>query len=886
MPPSRTPAITPEQFTSFGELLKYLRHRAGYTQRELSIAVGYSESQISRLEQDQRAPDEASLAARFVPALHLETEPAWAARLLKLGAASRAAPEPDRPIPVPEASSPLNNLPLALTSFIGRERELAEVKRLLTSTQSMTGERVGLLTLTGPGGTGKTRLALQAAAGLLSWFPDGVWLTELAPLTDPALVPQMVAAVLGVPEEANRSLLATLTDHLRDKKMLLVLDNCEHLVAASAEFAEAVLRASPDLRILASSRENLGVSGERAFYVPSLTAPEPAAGLTAETALKYEAVRLFVERAAVAAPGFAATDKNAAAIAQICKRLDGIPLAIELAAVRLRALPVEQLAARLDDLFRLLTGGNRTALPRHQTLTALIDWSYDPLPEAERIFLRRLSVFAGGWTLEAAEAVGAGPGMAATDVFDLLARLIDKSLALMDAPVPGRGVRYRLLETIRQYALAKLAASGEADDVRRRHAEYYLVLVKTDYPSSRFASPLSSWFERLDREQDNLRAAIGWSRNASDGTALSLELTLMVGRFWITRGYLQEYIAWLKAALELAEQGDYPQFRAELTKRVGQGMLILGDAVGGRALLSNSVRLFEELGDIPGSADALSVLGTLLYGVGDFENAQVYMKESLGRLRAVGDAAGIAESLRNLGWLARERGDASTADAYMQESLALSRGLGDEAAVAFRLVDLAGNAILQEDSTLASLLLEQALSAGSEQDSTLYVLTLNFLGNVAQLEGDFVKASELHQRSLALSLPLDWKYIIACDHLGLGMAALAQSETHRAAQQLMSALSTFRAANLLAGVAWCLAGLAGVAAQFGDAERAARVWGSAEKLREVLGVRMAPAARPTQERLMAQAREQLGETAFAEAWAEGQKASMEQAIAAARQVYR
>jgi transcriptional regulator with XRE-family HTH domain len=317
MPGKRTSAIQPEQFATFGQLLRFLRQRAGLTQRELSIAVGYSESQLSCLEQNQRAPDEAALAARFVPALHVDQEPTWAARLLELGAESHADGQPREPAPAAETPLSPHNLPAQLTSFIGREQELAEIRRLLT-TDFGDADPVRLVTLTGHGGTGKTRLAMQAATGLLASFQDGVWWVELAALTDPALIPQTVASVFGLKEEPDRPLLTTLIQHLRGKKALLILDNCEHLIQASAQFAEALLRGCPQLRLLASSREMLGVAGERALVVPSLTTPDPRAALSVETLRTYDAVRLFVARASATTPHFTLVAENASAVAQVC----------------------------------------------------------------------------------------------------------------------------------------------------------------------------------------------------------------------------------------------------------------------------------------------------------------------------------------------------------------------------------------------------------------------------------------------------------------------------------------------------------------------------------------------------------------------------------------
>ena len=408
-----------ESFTTFGDLLKYLRRRARMTQRELGIAVGYSESQITRLESGQREPDAIMVEHQFVEALDLKRDPEAANRLIAL---AKNAPVVDANTIAPVAPAIPNNLPVQLTRFIGREPEVAEVKNLLDAHR--------LVTLTGSGGIGKTRLTLEVAGGVLDQYKDGVWLVELAPLADPALLPRTVANVLGLQEQRDISIFDAITDYLHDKHLLLILDNCEHLIDASARLAEGVLKQSHAVRILASSREALGIAGELAWRVPSLP-PD-------------EAVQLFVERGVLANQAFALTPLTTPAVQTICARLDGIPLAIELAAARVRALPVEKIAERLNDRFRLLTGGSRTALPRQQTLRGAIDWSYSLLSEPERTLLRRLAVFVGGWTLEAAEAV-CSEGL--DDVLDALTRLVDKSLVTVDETG-----RYRLLETIRQYA--------------------------------------------------------------------------------------------------------------------------------------------------------------------------------------------------------------------------------------------------------------------------------------------------------------------------------------------------------------------------------------------------------------------------------------------------
>lgn len=416
-----------------------------------------------------------------------------------------------------------NNLPVQLTTFIGREHQMAEAKRLLATTR--------LLTLTGPGGTGKTRLSLQMAADVLDAFPDGVWLVELAPLSDAALVPQTVASTWSVREQPGRPLLETLSDYLRAKSLLLILDNCEHLIDACAQLAETLLRACPHLKLLPSSREALGVAGETAYRVPSLSLPDPHQPLSVESLSRYEAAQLFVDRARAVQPHFSLTAHNLSAVAQICQRLDGIPLALELAAARVKLFAVEQIALRLDDRFRLLTGGSRTALPRQQTLRALIDWSYDLLPVAERGALARLSVFAGGWTFGAAEAV-IGP-----EALDLLSHLVDKSLVVVDELAEAPETRYRLLETIRQYARDKLLESGEAPMVRDRHLRHYLLVAEVAEPKLEGPEMLPA-LNQLEAELDNIRAALEWTLDRSPQAAVQLAARLTF--FWQRRGHVPE----------------------------------------------------------------------------------------------------------------------------------------------------------------------------------------------------------------------------------------------------------------------------------------------------------------------------------------------------------
>ncbi|HEV2238806.1 MAG TPA: AAA family ATPase, partial [Ktedonobacterales bacterium] len=479
-----------------------------------------------------------------------------------------------------------HNLPIQLTSFIGREREVAEVTQLLATAR--------LVTLTGSGGCGKTRLALRAGADALDRFDDGVWLVELAPLADPAHVTQAVATALGVPAEPGRPLLATLTEHLRARHLLLVLDNCEHLVAACAGLADALLHACPHLTILATSREPLVIEGEHSFHVPSLGLPEAGQTPTLARVAACEAARLLIERATAAQPDFALTERNATAVEQLCRRLDGIPLALELAAARVRALTVEQVAQRLDDRFHLLTGGSRKALPRQQTLRALIDWSHDLLTPAERTLFRRLAVFAGGWTLEAAEEVCSGDVVAPTDVLDLLARLVDKSLVLADEQQAA--ARYHLLETVRQYAGEKLLEAGEAESLRDRHLTCFLALAEEAHSHSGTVEQYA-WARRLAAEYDNLRTALEWSRAQPSETELELRLAGAMMFAWLAFGHLSAGRAALEQALARSNPHARTQARARALAMAGQLAGMQMDVAAASALHSESVAIYRELGD-------------------------------------------------------------------------------------------------------------------------------------------------------------------------------------------------------------------------------------------------------------------------------------------------
>ena len=569
-----------------------------------------------------------------------------------------------------------NNLAQQVTSFVGRERELAEVTRLLGTAR--------LITLLGAGGIGKTRLAMHVAADVMDAYPDGVWFVDLAPLSDPRLVPQAVASVLGVKEESGATIVDALVRHVKDKRMLLVLDNCEHLLHACAGIAGSLLRAGAQLKLIATSRESLHVAGETSYPVPALAVPDAGDRVTPNALAQYESTRLFVDRAAAAKPSFRATLANAPAIADICRRLDGIPLAIELASARVGALPVETIAARLSDRFRLLTGGDQTALPRQQTLRALIDWSHDLLTEPERALLRRLSVFAAGWTLEAAEAVCAGGDIDVADVLDLLTHLVDKSLVAMDAD----GSRYRLVETVREYAHEKLDESGESDAVRASHLRHLQEQAEAA-PPAHGGAELARWRARLDLERENFLAAHAWADREEGNAERGLRLAYALGRYWFTRG--QPALGLRLSSEALARRGAQERSvaRCRTLFDAGQHYCFTGRYEEAQGPLEESLAIARELEDPKYVARVLQPLGMAAFGRGDRNTARAHMKEAVELARGIGDKRELAAALNNLAQMHRIDGELDPAEPLYAQAVTLAREIGDRETVAIALLNLA-----------------------------------------------------------------------------------------------------------------------------------------------------------------------------------------------------
>ncbi|HNB41563.1 MAG TPA: hypothetical protein PLG52_08685, partial [Anaerolineales bacterium] len=804
------------------------------------------------------------------------------------------------------APRPKNNLPTQLSTFIGREKEVAQIKGRM--------EKNRLVTLTGSGGIGKTRLSIQVASELLAEYPIGVWLVELAPLTDPALVPQSVCAALGVKPEGDTSALDALINYMHEKKILLVVDNCEHLIDACAQLCDSLLHACPELRIIASSREALGIEGENAYRVPSLSLPNPKSGL--QVIEESEAVMLFMERATTILPKFEMTESNAHAIAQICQRLDGIALAIELAASRVKMLKVEQIATRLDDAFRLLTGGSRTALPRHQTLRALIDWSYNLLPEEERTFLRRLSVFMGGWTLEAAETVCGN-----ADALDLLTHLVDKSLVSVDLEHSDKP-RYYLLETVRQYAREKMVESEDSSLLRDSHLEYFVKTAEHIAPEL-YTRKMPYWLDYLETEYANLQASLEWTQERNIDAGLRLCNALF--RLWQNRGeFTKEGLEWYKKflsmnpnkqnatrawafahAAELASlqsptwispeiQGWFEE-SLNLARELGDEVCIAtvleqlgfieymktGNFDKSRNLLEQSLAMSRRIKYDRGVGFALDWLGTITAEQSDFSSARPLMEESLLILSRIGELRRWGLVLNRTGRMYEAHGGWNEAQNYYEQALSVANEAQSRIHISLNIESLGSLAIGMGDFDRAISLLEQArkLVQGTPDDKFLPFALLD-LGEVARFQGNFEQAIVFFHERLSLPQGDDQKAMAYCY---LAHTESLRGEILKARQYFVTGLHTiptgddYVSPSLIPFVAYFMVG------QKMD-KKATSLLGWVDGWDKAKGYYQLPVYQAEFDRYLAQARKGLSESEFNEAWAEGQSMSQEQVLALAMEV--
>jgi predicted ATPase/class 3 adenylate cyclase len=734
-----------------------------------------------------------------------------------------------------------HNLPVEMTSFVGRESEILALKGMLSDSSTH------LVTIIGAGGMGKTRLALKVAEELMDKYEDGIWLIELTALSNPALVPQVVAQTLNIRELPNRPIIGLLEEHLLKKHMLLVLDNCEHLILATMELSNRLLHTCPHLQIIATSRELLGVEGEKPFQCPSLSSQEKNLATVKTSQIPMTsmetsaAVKLFADRASVVSPSFRLNENNIPLIYEICQRVDGIPLAIELAAARVRMLSVDQIAVRLDDVFQLLVGGSRSSVPHHQTLKALIDWSYDLLTPAEKTLLVRLSVFSGGWDLQAAEAIGSGDEIDTSQVLDLMTQLKDKSLILIEAVNSGEN-RYRMLETLRQYASKRLLEVEEYPSVNRRHLEYYSYLAEQAAPHL-WEKDQPAWIQRLTIENDNLRGALRWAFDREQALDEEVEsgarMAAALWNFWYAIGTIKEGANWLAIAVRHSTKPN--QTRGRLLAAVGTCDWQLGNLSGAADYLKEALDLFSVIVDPAGLAEATHMYGHIVFDRQDYAEAGRLFKQSLTMYDELGDTNIRVALISDLGLVASHQGDLHLARDYYKKSLKLSldNGLRDN----------------QAQSYLR-------------------------LGDLARLEGDYDTASEMYQQSLNINRDLNISREIACSLYKLGHIALHRGELNQAQTFFGESLALQQEVSNQQGIAECLAGFGSLKEMGNEDEPAAFYFGAARAILNHTGLPISPADRLEWERAEKSARSRCDPRRFNQAYKQGVEAKADELVAA------
>jgi predicted ATPase/class 3 adenylate cyclase len=773
-----------------------------------------------------------------------------------------------------------NNLPVQLTPFIGREQELTAVGQLLRR------EEVRLLTLTGPGGMGKTRLALQVAAELSDRFADGVYFVNLAPVSDPALVIHAIAQTLDIREGSGQPLLEQVKQELQHKHVFLLLDNFEQVVSAGVQLVD-VLAACPRLKVLVTSREVLHVQAEHEFPLPPLALPDPAHLSDLAALSRYGSVALFLQRAQAIKPDFQLTHATARAIAQICVRLDGLPLAIELAAARMKLFPPQALLARLDQGLSVLTGTSRDVPARQQTLRNTIAWSYHLLDAQEQRLFRRLSIFVGGCTLEAIEAVCADAldGGEAGQAWESVASLVDKSL-LQQTEQEGQEPRLVMLMTIRAYGLEVLAASGEMQITRQAHALYYVRLAEEAEPE--LTGPQQAmWLERLEREHENLRAVMQWSTSQAQGESgdgRAREIALRLGgalrHFWYMRSDFSEGQDFLERALTLHD-GVAASVRAKALFAATRLNASLGYLDRAEALCEESLALYRELGDTAGIASSLHLLAAISWGMGNLALARSQEEESLALFKEVGDMRAVSYALVYLGNLAIDQGEYTRARSLLGDGLTMNRKLGDTTPLADSLFDLARLCYVSRgELTQAHTWLEESLALCRELGDKESIAYCFYLGGLLALgEGETTLAYSQAEQAVALFKEMRHRHGTTVSLYALAQVVEAGGADARAQSLYEEGIAVARKEGNRQTVAFGLEGLARVVAVQGELSWAARLWGAAETLRETSGAPIAPRERPAYESSVTAARAQLGEKFFAIAWAEGRLMTPGQALA-------
>lgn len=775
------------------------------------------------------------------------------------------APGLDREFPpLRSLDSVPHNLPVQLTSFIGREADLAEVANLLSENR--------LVTLTGVGGTGKTRLAMQVSAERVHDFSDGVWVVDLGPVTSGEMVDNAIGTALGVRDQPGRALIEAIGDALHGREVLIILDNCEHLLAASADVVSAVLRAGPAVKVLATSREGLGVAGEVTVGVPPLSGPAPSAK-TAHEVVAYDSTVLFQDRAALARPGFKITDDNAEAVGQICRMLDAVPLAIELAAARVRVLSPQEIVEHLDDRFRLLTGGSRTAVARHQTLEATVAWSYDHLSDGERLLFSRLAVFGGSFTLEAAKEVTESSGIDGWDVLDLVSGLIEKSMLILDSE-DGAKSRYRLLETLRQYAMGRLMESGTADLFRRRHAVFFADLAERGDLSLHGADQ-EDWFHALEREHDNFAAALSWTLDADEGD-LFLRIAGSLGYFWGEIGHWEEGRHWLMAG-PVTDETQPANLRA---KALIAAVTVIVPENPERALeiARQALDLSQAVDEDGLAAAALREMGYASIHMFLPEQAVSMLEKSLELFRSIGERWGEASSLGAMS-NALSHLDPDKAAKLSRQSRGVFEELGDRLATAENLYVGGAVANRQDDPRYAIELIEKALDLYRQLGSSIgQGHSLHVLGRAMASLSQPSEARGAFQEALTLLTNVGDAHCSARVQSDLGLLDLDEADPARAEERFRDALVMSSRVDDKLNIVWALEGMAQTPQATRNIERATILMAAAGQLRETLETPRSREEERRRQRRLNDLGNQPDSTSFAAAWKRGEEMDQDQAV--------
>ena len=741
-------------------------------------------------------------------------------------------------MPIFKGKPPTGNLPAPLSSFIGRKYEIREIRQLLSANR--------LVTLTGPGGCGKTRLALEVAYELMGKFEHGIWFVELAMVADPEFVPQTIAATLTVREQAKRPLTEVLAENLAVAPTLLILDNCEHLILACAQIAETLLKKCPGLTILVTSREIMGMTGEVTWLVPPLSLPDQLPWTTPRSApdamniyRESESVQLFIARAESIAPDFRFSAENGSWVAEICRRLDGMPLAIELAAARVRTLSIQQIAQRLDDRFQLLTGGSRTAPPRHQTLAAALDWSYALLSEVEQNVLQRLSIFAGGATLEALDAVCTVQGMESGVVLEVLSHLVDKSLIVVRRNERSE-TRYHLLETIRQYALDKLIKAGREARSKEQHLEYFIQWAERAEPHLIGADQVE-WLERYEAEHDNLRASLEWCHADENRAAMGLRLAAACGRFWRIHGYLSEGRRHLSEVLSRIGALTRSMARARALSFLANLEYLQSDYPAMRPVAEEALSIWRELGQEgkAGAAYTLDLLGELGTEEGDYVHSLALFQEAMDIYKELNDMRGVGQIHMQFGWAAMRAGDYPRAHYHLEEFYQLAQQVGDTTDLAY---------------------------------------ALSGLGEVAVRQGNYQRAASLLEQGLELNRLRGDKWGTATMLGSLGWIALRQHNFDQLRERLRASLTLRVEISDQGGIAWCLEKLAEAKYEQTEYQEATKIFGQAESIRAPLGSLIDPADLADYNHILSRLRSALGTDEFMVLWEEGAAMRLDEVV--------